>query len=71
MTGGPSAFTAMSLPGSVVPTCTAGGLLVSVLLNEHNELMMSVAVQLLSNLYLIGISFLSMVVRVTCSTMEF
>lgn len=35
------------------------------LLNEHNELMMSAAVQLLSNLYLIGISFLSMVVRNT------
>lgn len=55
--GGQSAFTAFTLPFSVSPTNAAGGHLVSVMQDEHNELMMSAEVQLLPILCLVGIFF--------------
>lgn len=52
LTGGQSAFTAFTLPLSVSPTNAAGGHLVSVMQDEHNELMISAEVQLLAILCL-------------------
>lgn len=52
MTGGWSAFTALSLPVSVSPTNASGGLLVSVIHYECNRLMISAEIELLFNPFL-------------------
>lgn len=55
----------MPLPVTVFPTNAAGGLLVSIMQDEHNGLMMSAEKQLLSNLCLLAMSPSLMVICAT------